>query len=413
MSLPDDDPTAPTRWRAEAAELRSARWRGWPRRVVGWAFQRQLLIGDELTDFRHHAWALTSGFERLTAAFASLLLLGLWPLDVLIYPGDGSRVWLSAAWRAAAACILVGCIRASEERERANRNPIPVWVAACAVVVTASYLVAGSLGDPSTPWIHTSLLVPFLSVTILVRLVHRAAITFGLAATAMLAYFLPHLGYLRSPYVAAIFGTLVAACVMSVVLGHALYVLTRREFEARLDLRRLSRTDPLTSVWNRSYFLERAEAEVLRARRSEVPLAVLVMDLDRFKAVNDGFGHAVGDKVLRDFVARTAKHLRRTDVLGRMGGEEFAVLLIDTPLVTAVDVAERLRREVEDARPVVDAESGLLPRYTVSVGCAALHHDDDGVEAVLRRADLALYQAKGFGRNRVVSESSQGPIPIA
>lgn len=405
MTIEDPD-TAPSRWRAEDAALRAARWRGWPRRFVGWAFRRALLDGDETTDFREHARAMSGGFGRLTAAVASVLLIGLWPLDWWIYPAGDRRAWLSAAWRVLAAAVLLGCLRIAEQRERRRESPMPVWITASLLAVGISYLVAGELGDPTTPWIHTSLLVPVLSVPMLVGLVERSAFTLALAGTAQLAYYAPHPSYLASPYVAAIFGSLTASCVTSVVLGHALFVLTRRDFESRVDLRRLSRTDALTGVWNRSYFLERAEVEVLRARRSETPLAVLLVDLDRFKSINDRYGHATGDAVLVDFVARAQQVLRRTDVMGRLGGEEFAVLLTDTPLVTAVEAAERLRREVEEAQPARILAGKPLPRYTVSIGCAAFHHDDPNVDGILMRADLALYQAKGFGRNRVVSEPS-------
>ncbi|MFN7952372.1 MAG: GGDEF domain-containing protein [bacterium] len=405
MTIEDAD-TAPSRWRAEAAELRAASWRGWPRRFVGWAFRRPLLASDEVTDFQEYAQGMSSGFGRLTAAVASILLIGLWPLDWWIYPMGDRRAWLSAAWRVAAAGVLLGALRVAESRERNRKNPVPAWITASVLAVGLSYLVAGELGDPTTPWIHTSLLVPLLSVPMLLGLVARAGLTLALAGAAQLAYYAPHPAYLASPYVAAIFGSLTASCVTSVVLGHALFVIIRRDFRSRVDLRRLSRTDALTGVWNRSYFLERADVEVLRARRSETPLAVLLVDLDRFKSVNDRFGHATGDAVLADFVARAQQVLRRTDVMGRLGGEEFAVLLTDTPLVTAVEAAERLRREVEEERPARALAGQALPAYTVSIGCAAFHHDDPNVDAILRRADLALYQAKGFGRNRVVSEPS-------
>lgn len=166
------------------------------------------------------------------------------------------------------------------------------------------------------------------------------------------------------------------------------------------ELKRQASTDFLTGAVNRRSFMMRLEAEWRRTRRvASNSCAVLAMDLDHFKQINDAFGHAAGDAVLRHLVAVVQASIRGNDLLARTGGEEFAVLLPDTPVGAAAQLAERLRQEL--AQGEVDFEGQAL-RITVSVGLAVIEPGDAGIDAVLSRADQALYQAKDGGRNRVV-----------
>jgi diguanylate cyclase (GGDEF)-like protein len=169
----------------------------------------------------------------------------------------------------------------------------------------------------------------------------------------------------------------------------------------RSELARLATLDPLTGVYNRRTFGDLAGREISRASRLGTELAVVMIDIDHFKSVNDRFGHAAGDEVLREFVTIARRGLRRPDLIGRYGGEEFCILLPDTSRLEAVHVAQRLRATVEHAEVLVH---GAATRFTVSVGIA--HSDRTGLEldALLREADLALYRAKALGRNQVVSE---------
>ncbi len=174
----------------------------------------------------------------------------------------------------------------------------------------------------------------------------------------------------------------------------------RREVEARTaELERLATSDSLTGVHNRRHFFVMAEQELNRARRRLRPTALLMLDLDHFKAVNDRFGHAVGDAALRAVADTCAATLRAGDVVGRLGGEEFAVVLHEVELERARSVAERLRAAVEALR--VASESGDVA-LAVSIGVAAWRGPEESLEALLRRADAALYRAKAAGRNRVV-----------
>ncbi|MBU0753109.1 MAG: GGDEF domain-containing protein [Gammaproteobacteria bacterium] len=150
--------------------------------------------------------------------------------------------------------------------------------------------------------------------------------------------------------------------------------------------------DLLSGAFSRRAFLEMAEAELARSLRHGRPLALLMFDLDHFKAINDRYGHLVGDRVISDFARRTQSILRRQDMLGRYGGEEFVALLPETGLDEARNAAERICRGL--------GGSDDLPAYTVSIG-AARAYPGMPLNALLMAADQALYQAKANGRNRV------------
>ncbi|MDE2028927.1 MAG: diguanylate cyclase [Alphaproteobacteria bacterium] len=171
----------------------------------------------------------------------------------------------------------------------------------------------------------------------------------------------------------------------------------RKEMEA--ELFRQASTDALTGVSNRRYFQNQAEQELRRARRFARDMSVMMIDIDHFKPINDTYGHAAGDAVIQGVVKRSLEALRQSDSLGRVGGEEFAVLLPETAASAAFDVAERLRKHIE-GRPII-AENHAVP-CTVSIGIAQLSAQDGSIEDLLHRSDIALYEAKNSGRNRVM-----------
>ncbi|MCM0755235.1 PAS domain S-box protein [Desulfovibrio aminophilus] len=167
----------------------------------------------------------------------------------------------------------------------------------------------------------------------------------------------------------------------------------------------LATTDGLTGLTNRRHFLERGRAELERARRTGRPLSCIMFDVDHFKRVNDTFGHDAGDAVLKT-LARTAREtLRGMDVLGRVGGEEFAAVLPETDLNAALQAAERLRLAVEFM--TVEHGGRALP-VTVSLGVALWRGPDESLDELLRHADQALYEAKNSGRNKVCCSAAAG-----
>ncbi len=170
----------------------------------------------------------------------------------------------------------------------------------------------------------------------------------------------------------------------------------RRQAE---ELRILAATDPLTGLWNRRSFLEKAEHEVQRARRYGRALSVVMVDIDFFKKVNDTHGHDGGDAVLRRFSQVLKSGVRQSDVVGRWGGEEFVLLLPETDIAAAGAVADTLRRQV--AAAPADLPDGATLAITASFGVSTLSGEGDEVTDMLRRADEALYEAKHSGRDRV------------
>jgi len=173
------------------------------------------------------------------------------------------------------------------------------------------------------------------------------------------------------------------------------------------DLKQLATTDGLTGAYNRRFFVELCHQELLQAGRRFRPTSLLLMDIDHFKRINDRFGHSAGDDVLRQVVEIGRKALRSEDVIGRIGGDEFAVLLPSTTLEQAAKVAERLRSTYE--RLEVPSPSGNV-RFTVSCGVAEWKPHFRTVEELLQRADCALYQAKNEGRNCIrTDEACIGP----
>lgn len=171
-------------------------------------------------------------------------------------------------------------------------------------------------------------------------------------------------------------------------------------------LRHLGLTDSLTGIPNRRYIEQRLREEVARAQRERSPLSCLYIDLDYFKQVNDTFGHASGDIVLRTVSARIRNELRASDAVGRFGGEEFIVLLADTGVEEALLIGERIRNNVSDEAIVLPDNSSLT--ITVSIGIATLgpEHAHASLEALRHQlvdyADKALYEAKTSGRNQIV-----------
>jgi len=163
-------------------------------------------------------------------------------------------------------------------------------------------------------------------------------------------------------------------------------------------------TDALTGLHNRRYMAGQLQALVGRANHSGPGVAVLVLDIDHFKAVNDGFGHDAGDEVLREFAVRMATNVRAIDLPCRLGGEEFVIVMPDTATEDALRIAERIRRDVAEAPFAVMGGREHLT-VTISIGVAA-SLPDDTPEALLKRADEGVYEAKRRGRNRVIARAA-------
>ncbi|MDH5805347.1 MAG: GGDEF domain-containing protein [Gemmatimonadota bacterium] len=204
-----------------------------------------------------------------------------------------------------------------------------------------------------------------------------------------------------------------AAAVPLAAVVTVTFVSRRQQYEERANfanlrmaqlyseqLEDMANTDPLTGSVNRRHFDKVMSYEWSRATRTKRPLSLLALDIDRFKNINDTYGHPVGDAVLKEMVDVLELSVREIDTIARLGGEEFAVILPDTPIGGARGVAERIREACEE---LTVYSNGAAVNFTVSIGAVEMSDSVENAEDFLRVADAALYEAKRGGRNRVVS----------
>lgn len=186
---------------------------------------------------------------------------------------------------------------------------------------------------------------------------------------------------------------------MRISIHLRLQALNRKLLQANEELRRLATIDPLTGLYNRRHFVQELKKGLQRLQRGEEKLSLIVLDIDDFKAINDRYGHDVGDRVLVHIAKRIQSVLRSSDVFGRLGGEEFAILLPQTTVTDASRIAAELC-QLLSSQPLESGEE----RFTVSAsfGVADFLEDEMCVEQTMKKADLALYHAKRTGRDRVV-----------
>ncbi len=175
-------------------------------------------------------------------------------------------------------------------------------------------------------------------------------------------------------------------------------ITTRKRMEE--ELLQMATTDPLTGASNRRHFIDQATTELKRSRRSGSQMAVIMLDIDHFKMVNDNYGHGIGDEVLKRLVDCCQQELRATDIFGRFGGEEFAAILVDTDKKFTLEICKRLIKQIAKLKIRTAQEQVSV---TISLGFTMHSADDISIDSLLKRADDALYKAKNAGRNQVVS----------
>lgn len=222
----------------------------------------------------------------------------------------------------------------------------------------------------------------------------------------ILIVFLPHLfgliepslGFPHEAYAVLIWPT----AIMTSLAQFSLDKSFRRQYELGQSLEDAAFSDPLTGAWNRRYFGQMIPAELAKCRRYGLPMAILMMDIDHFKRVNDTFGHRAGDDVLRELADTMRRQSRISDILIRWGGEEFLMLLPSTTEVGAMELAEKIRKACE--------ETEIPPVGNVTLSFGVAEYLGEATEAWIKRADDALYEAKAGGRNRVVSAGLHPPL---
>ncbi len=371
----------------------AARWRARAEALIG--VDPPSNLADEEA-FERYANESSARFGQILLALSAALALALWPSDSIFLREEPLTQAGLAAWRTAfiAAALAGYVLLAAAARTRHAARLLGLIL----IVTSAGTLYwFGSFSDPNAPWIHNAIVLPAFTLTVLVSWPERALILAGLVAAYSAAYLAPHPTYLRYPHIGSVAATATMSALFNFGVGHLFYRLVRSHFVRGRALERLATTDPLTALSTRAAFLEVAERELDRASRYGRPLAVLLLDIDRFKSINDTHGHAAGDRVLARLGQVLAGVLRRSDVAGRLGGDELAVLLAEIDAAGAAAVAERIRAALA-ARPGEGDGAGAC---TVSIGVAARVDGEVELAALVRRADQALYTAKRGGRDRV------------
>lgn len=264
------------------------------------------------------------------------------------------------------------------------------WIAIFVLSVLLSRVHEGFI------WGLPSLLLPVIGLT--ATLPYFRLLLYVLPALILLPNFVMILSGASERVLVNANCFLVVGSLISLVYGLRLHRQLRTTYDLEQHLERLASIDSLTGLPNRRSFFERSAIEVERNRRYGVPLALVMVDIDHFKRINDRYGHETGDRALVAVAEVLKSGLRQADFAARLGGEEFCLLLPETPPDAAQDVAERLRLALATA-PVAVGEEALT--ITASFGVANLGLTADSLEDCLARADAALYHAKAGGRNRV------------
>lgn len=246
---------------------------------------------------------------------------------------------------------------------------------------------------------------------VFILLGQRAGWVITLGSAVGMVLINPHLSHPYSPNAIAtgFLGMLFLGFTFQAFANRSMSYLRRMyDFNAQLDA--LASHDPLTGVMNARAYYNACEQQIHAAQRSGQSFAVLFVDLDHFKSINDAYGHAAGDEVLRTVAQTLQGHLRASDLLGRIGGEEFSVFLAGTELAGAKQVAEQLRHAVEACEP---RAGEVQLRVTASIGVAARGTSAPSMKLIQQQADEAMYLAKKAGRNRVSIFETQAPVPAS
>jgi len=314
---------------------------------------------------------------------------GLRPLEAL-----SAFAWLGGvALEVAANCLFFGYTR---WRKQLWLGVLPGWAAVGYALATGtprlqlmeliSFIIAVSVFGAAVVLLRPR------KAPLLQRLIGANNILFALAIWAWLGFEGGNPDTSMTPVIGLAY---LASYLLMIVNGFGFLLLCKQKDDALM--RSLATIDGLTGMLNRRAFFERADSARQLALRLRKPIALLMLDIDHFKQLNDGFGHACGDEALKVFADTARGVLREHDIVGRLGGEEFALVLPGTHLEGALDAAERLRLAVLEA-PVLGCAQGY--RMTVSIGVVTIGIEEE-LTAALARADHALYAAKTGGRNRI------------
>ena len=326
-------------------------------------------------------------------------------------------VWQAGVWLALAllAIVTYTLVYLRFKRAAADVQDEQHWVRRIALAHGAHMTIWSSIvvwayvpGNLNSLMFVMLVHVGLISLTVVMSNPHRQLLLSDLIAPALALLAPPLLdGTLFSLGLMALGGFYLALMLMVGMKIHAstteTLVLRERNRELIHELEQQLETDSLTGLKNRDYFIKTARTELERVARYRQPLALLMVDIDHFKQINDTHGHLAGDEVLKSVTLVLSDMVRANDCLARLGGEEFAVLMPQTGLEQAYTAAERLRAAIAQVRCNLQ---GAEVRPTVSVGIAVAAEGGETLSSLMRRSDLAMYEAKAQGRNCVVAAST-------
>ena len=371
-------------------------------------FFSQILVdlGDLEGDYRVFHLKNDIAQSILALLIASISILGMLRMDAWYFRDRPNLLMLLALYRGGFVFLTVIIIFAITKihKVRIYDRLVLGWV-----FCTILFLVLSNFTRP-TNYLTTAsdIIVPFaIYVLSPLKVFYSIALAFGFSMGTL---YVDH--FFKTGVDPIILGAATSAQIVvhALGLGSALQIQSyrRRSFKAYMKekdakemVSYLANIDPLTKSLTRRQFFNIAESEFLRFSRYHRPFSVLVLDLDRFKIVNDTFGHHAGDLVLRSFSLVALEQKRAQDTFGRLGGEEFGLLLPETNLEQAKVVAERIQKTWEKSPVNLD---GVYIQSTVSIGVAEANVEDKSFDDLLRRADRTMYKAKERGKNQVAVE---------
>jgi diguanylate cyclase (GGDEF)-like protein len=371
-------------------------------------FLRQFLtdLGEMEGDYRVFFLKDDIAYGTLYISIAIIGLLSMIRTDALLTrgrPGLFMQLMLYRAIYIFVSIVVIIMLRKTN-RVRAYDRIVLGWLS----FTVLFFLLLNFVRPPNYLSTITDIIIPFaIYVFSPLRMPYNFALAFGFSLGTLYSDYFYKVG-IDPLTLNAVAAAQFVIHALGVASGSQIQSYRRKSFKAYVDekdakemVAYLANIDPLTKSLTRRHFFSTAESEFLRFQRYHRQLSILVLDADYFKNINDTYGHYTGDLVLRNVSLVTLEQKRAQDTLGRLGGEEFALLLPETNLQQAKIVAERVQKAWEQTPCIVD---GQFIECTVSIGAAEAGPEDKSFEDFLQRADRMLYKAKKAGRNRVVAE---------
>ncbi len=348
--------------------------------------------------------------HALLWAIAYAVGAGGWVGNLLIrlYPSDSPIIYAGIA---GLICLFYGLLATGfiqRSQAQARMTPLLIGAVVAALVIALTVFVLPHRGARAAMWLAYGAVMMLVSAASVARPLRRSTIPERAVALMLIMFAIVDFSIaalaLGGDTAAQGEGLQLLRIVLMLLqppafIGVGLFSVFLVAADLAENMRMLATSDELTGIYNRRGFEDAAERAIRNAQRQRQPLAVVIADIDNFKAINDRHGHSAGDRALRHFASRLDRLVRRGDLIGRIGGEEFALLLVNTRAEDALDVVERIRRDIA-AMPVEGANKVAM---TASFGVTGLKPGDIALAALLSRADRALYRSKLEGRDRVTS----------